>query len=58
MGGPAPVRSAGLKPPGSAGGERKMESREVARSHWRALREFLRAWLEKGESNFEGSKES
>jgi hypothetical protein len=35
-----------------------MESREVARSHWRALREFLRAWLEKGESNFEGSKES
>jgi len=47
------MRNGGLKPPSSAGGgggERMMESREVARIHWRALREFLRTWLEKGPS--------
>lgn len=37
----------GLKPPG---GERKGESRDVARVHWEALREFLATWLKEGES--------
>ncbi|WVQ80325.1 hypothetical protein IAT38_002430 [Cryptococcus sp. DSM 104549] len=47
MGGSAPARSgAGLKPP-SGERDRKGESREVARVHWRALREFLQAWLDK-----------
>lgn len=37
----------GLKPPSS---ERKGESREVARVHWLALRDFLASWLKEGES--------
>ncbi|WVF65977.1 hypothetical protein IAT40_000715 [Kwoniella sp. CBS 6097] len=43
----------GLRPPGGGGGpgtgsgDRKAESREVARVHWRALKEFLASWLEK-----------
>ncbi|WVR03554.1 hypothetical protein IAU60_000546 [Kwoniella sp. DSM 27419] len=47
----------GLRPPGgpsgtgngngTTGGERKPDSREVARVHWRALKEFLASWLEK-----------
>ncbi|WVQ93612.1 hypothetical protein IAU59_000687 [Kwoniella sp. CBS 9459] len=47
----------GLRPPGggvggggggaSGSAERKVESREVARVHWRALKEFLASWLEK-----------
>ncbi|ORY23629.1 hypothetical protein BCR39DRAFT_582805 [Naematelia encephala] len=40
------MMSGGLRPPGGGGGERRMESREVARVHWRALREFLASWLE------------
>jgi len=40
----------GLKPPGSSAARPKGESREVAKVHWRALREFLSEWLEKGES--------
>ncbi|KAK4686209.1 protein SPA2, partial [Tremellales sp. Uapishka_1] len=41
--------SAGLRPPnGGASGERRMESREVARIHWRALKGFLSSWLAKG----------
>ncbi|OCF44059.1 hypothetical protein I317_02012 [Kwoniella heveanensis CBS 569] len=60
---PAPSRSmtggsaggGGLRPPGGGGGsggggssgDRKAESREVARVHWRALKEFLASWLEK-----------
>ncbi|KAK8845496.1 hypothetical protein IAR55_006209 [Kwoniella newhampshirensis] len=36
----------GLRPPGG-GSDRKGDSREVARVHWRALKEFLASWLEK-----------
>jgi hypothetical protein len=35
----------GLKPPAN---ERKGESRDVARVHWLALREFLATWLKEG----------
>ena len=46
-----PSDGAGLKPPGGSGNARpKGESREVAKVHWRALKEFLREWLEKGMS--------
>lgn len=34
----------GLKPPG----DKRVESRDVARVHWRALKRFLAAWLERG----------
>ncbi|WRT63751.1 uncharacterized protein IL334_000676 [Kwoniella shivajii] len=46
----------GLRPPGGGGGgggggsssnDRKAESREIARVHWRALKEFLASWIEK-----------
>lgn len=51
---PQPSRSQtdggpGLRPPGGSA-RPKGESREVAKVHWRALRDFLREWLEKGES--------
>ena len=32
-----------------------MESREIARIHWQALREFLQTWLEKGQSQAIGT---
>lgn len=44
--------SGGLRPPG--GGARP-ESRDVARVHFRALKEFLAAWLDKGEWEFRRS---
>lgn len=31
--------------------EKKGESREVARVHWMALKEFLAAWIERGASS-------
>ncbi|WWC66645.1 uncharacterized protein I206_100549 [Kwoniella pini CBS 10737] len=39
----------GLRPPGGGGGssDKKAESREIARVHWRALKEFLASWIEK-----------
>jgi hypothetical protein len=42
--------SGGLRPPGNGLGTdgRKLESKEIARIHWKALREFLASWLEKG----------
>ena len=49
-----PLRSqteaGGLRVPGGSKG--KGESKEVAKVHWMALRDFLREWLEKGESGF------
>ncbi|OCF59557.1 hypothetical protein L486_02224 [Kwoniella mangroviensis CBS 10435] len=43
--------SGGLRPPGGGGGggssDRKAESREIARVHWKALKEFLATWIEK-----------
>lgn len=38
-------RGPGMKP-----SEKKGESREVARMHWKALKEFLAAWIERGAS--------
>lgn len=34
----------GLRPPG----DKKVESRDVARVHYRALKRFLAQWLERG----------
>lgn len=34
--------------PGMKTNEKKGESREVARVHWRVLKEFLSAWIERG----------
>lgn len=45
-GGPSGGGGGGLKPPSS---ERKGESKEVARVHYAALREFLATWLKEGE---------
>lgn len=47
----APMRSVtssstGLKPPGG-----KKDSREIARVHWQALKDFLREWLQNGEQS-------
>ncbi|WWD22449.1 hypothetical protein CI109_106940 [Kwoniella shandongensis] len=43
MTGGSSASGGGLRPPN--GSDRKVESREVARMHWRALREFLASWL-------------
>ncbi|WVW81899.1 hypothetical protein I302_103898 [Kwoniella bestiolae CBS 10118] len=37
----------GLRPPVGGSSDRKAESREIARVHWRALKEFLASWIEK-----------
>ena len=48
--GSSALRVPNSAPPPGGGGDRKPESRDVARVHWRALKEYLASWLEKGES--------
>lgn len=55
-GGSSSTAGGGLRPPGGGGsssaggsGSARGESREVARVHFKALKDFLAAWLDKGE---------